>query len=46
MNLTSDYLKETLSVVHYFTLYFNRTLQQIKDEIQKKPIYCRDINHR
>ena len=29
-----------------FTLYFNRTLQQIKDEMQKEPIDCRDINPR
>ena len=26
-----------------FTLYFNRALQQIKDGMQKQPIYCRDI---
>ena len=29
-----------------FTLYFNRALQQIKDEKQKEPIDCRDINPR
>ena len=29
-----------------FTLYFNRALQQIKDEMQKEPIDCRDINPR
>ena len=29
-----------------FTLYFNRALQQIKDEMQKEPIDCRDINTR
>ena len=27
-----------------FTLYFNRALQQIKDEMQKEPIDCRNIN--
>ena len=27
-----------------FTLYFSRPLQQIKDEMQKEPIGCRDIN--
>ena len=29
-----------------FTLYFNRALQQIKDEMEKEPIDCRDINPR
>ena len=29
-----------------FTLYSNRALQQIKDEMQKEPIDCRDINPR
>ena len=29
-----------------FTLYFNRSLQQIKDEMQKELIDCRDINPR
>ena len=29
-----------------FTLYFNRTLQPIKDETQKEPIDCREINPR
>ena len=28
------------------TLYFNRALQQIKDEMQKEPIDCRYINTR
>ena len=28
------------------TVYFNRALQQIKDEMQKEPIDCRDINPR
>ena len=32
--------------VPLFTLYFNRALQRIKDEIQKEPIDCRDINPR
>ena len=27
-----------------FTLYLNGALQQIKDEMQKEPIDCRDIN--
>ena len=27
-----------------FTLYFSRALQQIKGEMQKEPIDCRDIN--
>ena len=29
-----------------FTLYFSRALQQIKDEMQKETIDCRDINPR
>ena len=29
-----------------FALYFNRALRQIKDEMQKNPIDCRDINPR
>ena len=29
-----------------FTLYFNRALQQIKNEMQKEPKYFRDINPR
>ena len=29
-----------------FTLYLNRALQQRKDEMQKEPIDCRDINPR
>ena len=29
-----------------FKLYFSRALQQIKDEMQKEPIHCRDINSR
>ena len=29
-----------------FALYFNRALRQIKDEMQKKPIDCTDINPR
>ena len=29
-----------------FTLYLNRALQQMKDEMQKEPIDCRDINPR
>ena len=29
-----------------FTLYFNRALQQIKYEMQKETIDCRDINPR
>ena len=29
-----------------FTLYFDRALQQIKDEMQKEPTDCRDINPR
>ena len=29
-----------------FALYFNRALQHIKDEMQKEPIDCRDINLR
>ena len=26
-----------------FTLHFNRALQQIKNEMQKEPIDCRDV---
>ena len=29
-----------------FKLYFNRALQQIKDEMQKEPNHCRNINSR
>ena len=42
LNLTSDYLKETVSVVHSS----HRAFQQMKDEMQKEPIYFRDINPR